>query len=412
MVGLSQVLFPIVLLLALNGLFVGILNAYDHFTIPALAPLVWNFVIIGVLVVLKPYFEGPNEMYAYAIGVLAGTVVQLAMCLPVLRKLGFDFEWKVDFRDARVRQVLALMLPITLSLGPDQLQPVHQLGARRDGLRGRPARDRRRVPAVHAAAGDVQRRRRDGPVPGARAAGDAARLRRPARADRHRHAPDLPAADPGGGLHARARRADHAPRLRARRVRARLDGDRRRGAVLVLLQPAVRGRQPAADADVLLAAAALAADRPGRGHARRQPRRRAGARRAVRDRRDRLRDRRRERRDDRRPGVLPAPRARRAARGRRDARAVARILVASVALAAVAYLALARPRRAARPLAAGAGRLRRQRPGRRDRRLLRGRARAARARGAADPRHRRGRLRRRRPPTPPPPPASPPPASV
>src|SRR5918997_1894197 len=116
-VGLAQVLFPIVLLLGLNGLFVGILNAYDHFTIPALAPLVWNFVIIGVLVVLKPYFEGPNELYAYAIGVLAGTLVQLLMCLPVLRRLEFEFEWKVNFRDERVRQVLVLMLPITLSLG-------------------------------------------------------------------------------------------------------------------------------------------------------------------------------------------------------------------------------------------------------------------------------------------------------
>ena len=118
MVGLSQVLFPIVLLLGLNGLVVGILNAYDHFTIPALAPLVWNFVIIGVLVVLKPHFEGPNEMYAYAIGVLAGTVVQLAMCLPVLVRLGFKFEWRgMDLKDRRVRQVLTLMVPITLSLG-------------------------------------------------------------------------------------------------------------------------------------------------------------------------------------------------------------------------------------------------------------------------------------------------------
>src|SRR5688572_18997655 len=88
-VGLSQVLFPIVLLLGLNGLIVGILNAYDHFTIPALAPLVWNFVIIAVLVVLKPYFDGSEQLYAYAIGVLAGTFVQLAMCLPVLRRLEF-----------------------------------------------------------------------------------------------------------------------------------------------------------------------------------------------------------------------------------------------------------------------------------------------------------------------------------
>jgi putative peptidoglycan lipid II flippase len=118
MVGLSQVLFPIVLLLGLNGLLVGILNAYDHFTIPALAPLVWNIVIIGVLVALRPVFDGPEELYAYAIGVLAGTFVQLAMCVPVMRRLEFGFEWRgIDLHDPRVRQVLALMLPITLSLG-------------------------------------------------------------------------------------------------------------------------------------------------------------------------------------------------------------------------------------------------------------------------------------------------------
>lgn len=118
MVGLSQVLFPIVLLLGLNGLVVGVLNAYNEFTIPALAPLVWNFVIIGLLVVLKPHFHGPDQLYAYAIGVLAGTAVQLLMCLPTLRRLGFVFEWReIDLHDPRVRKVLTLMLPITLSLG-------------------------------------------------------------------------------------------------------------------------------------------------------------------------------------------------------------------------------------------------------------------------------------------------------
>ncbi len=116
-VGLSQVLFPIVLLLGLNGLLVGILNAYDHFTIPALAPLVWNVVIIFLLVVLRPFFDGPDQLYAYAIGVLIGTLVQLAMALPVLKRLDFAFARKIDFHDPRVKQVLALMLPVTLSLG-------------------------------------------------------------------------------------------------------------------------------------------------------------------------------------------------------------------------------------------------------------------------------------------------------
>jgi putative peptidoglycan lipid II flippase len=111
------VLFPILILLGLNGLLVGILNAYDHFTIPALSPLVWNLVIIVGMVGLRPLFKGPNELYAYAIGVLAGTVVQLGMAIPPLRKIGFELKISTRWRDPRIRQVLRLMLPVTLGLG-------------------------------------------------------------------------------------------------------------------------------------------------------------------------------------------------------------------------------------------------------------------------------------------------------
>src|SRR5438128_4479075 len=38
-VGLSRVLFPIVTLLGVSGIVVGILNSYDHFTVPALSPV-------------------------------------------------------------------------------------------------------------------------------------------------------------------------------------------------------------------------------------------------------------------------------------------------------------------------------------------------------------------------------------
>jgi putative peptidoglycan lipid II flippase len=115
-VGLSQVLFPIVVLLGLNGLVVGVLNAYEHFAVPAIAPLVWNLVIIAALVGLSPLFEGRERLYAYAIGVLAGTVVQLAMSLPPLRRLGIPLRIRFA-RDARIGQVLALMLPVSVGLG-------------------------------------------------------------------------------------------------------------------------------------------------------------------------------------------------------------------------------------------------------------------------------------------------------
>lgn len=116
-VGLSQVLFPILVLLGLNGLVVGILNAYDHFTVPAIAPVVWNGVIITFLVLLRPAFHGDNQLYAYAVGVLVATAVQFAMALPVLGRIDFRLRLAFDWRDPRIRQVLRLMLPVTIGLG-------------------------------------------------------------------------------------------------------------------------------------------------------------------------------------------------------------------------------------------------------------------------------------------------------
>jgi putative peptidoglycan lipid II flippase len=115
-VGLSQALFPIVVLLGLNGLVVGVLNAYEHFAVPAIAPLVWNLAIIAGLVALTPLFEGPDRLYAYAIGVLAGTVVQLAMSVAMLGRLGIPLRIRF-VRDVRIGRVLALMLPVSVGLG-------------------------------------------------------------------------------------------------------------------------------------------------------------------------------------------------------------------------------------------------------------------------------------------------------
>jgi putative peptidoglycan lipid II flippase len=116
-VNLARLMFPIVLLLALSGLVVGMLNSFDHFSVPALAPVAWNLVIIGALAGLIPVLPKEDEIYAYAIGVLAGTVVQFLLPLPWLRGRGGRFRFEFDWRDERVRRVLKLMLPVTIALG-------------------------------------------------------------------------------------------------------------------------------------------------------------------------------------------------------------------------------------------------------------------------------------------------------
>jgi putative peptidoglycan lipid II flippase len=116
-VTLSRILFPLVLLMALTGVTAGMLNSLEHFSIPALAPVAWNVVIIAFLTVFRTDFAGPRHINAYAWGVLAGTIVQFLMPLPWLRRYGVALKPRLDWRNEHVRRVLKLMLPVTLALG-------------------------------------------------------------------------------------------------------------------------------------------------------------------------------------------------------------------------------------------------------------------------------------------------------
>lgn len=126
-VALSRILFPILVLLGLTGMVVGILNSYDRFGVYAISPFFWNVAIIAVLVGLAPAFPSEDEIYAYAIGVLVGTVIQLALPLIDLRNTPYGIGRALTapfrvanlrkVRDPTVRRVLLLMLPVTVSLG-------------------------------------------------------------------------------------------------------------------------------------------------------------------------------------------------------------------------------------------------------------------------------------------------------
>jgi putative peptidoglycan lipid II flippase len=117
-VTLSQILFPIVVLLGLFGVVVGILNSYEHFSIPALTPVFWNLAIIAGIVFGVPRANtADGQLYVYAGSIVVATLIQLLLPLPWLYGLDGRIRLAIDIRDPAVRRVFAHMGPVTLGLG-------------------------------------------------------------------------------------------------------------------------------------------------------------------------------------------------------------------------------------------------------------------------------------------------------
>ncbi len=260
-VGLSRVLFPVVLLLSLTGLLVGILQSYDEFTIPALAPAVWNLVIVAGLVILHAQFQGHQDaVYAYAIAWLIATMVQLLMIAWAVKRIDFRFSFVMDWKDPRVREVLILFIPVTLSIGIYSLDVFLNAGFGALVSSAAPAaiNDAYRIYMLPQGIFSVAVATVLFPTLSRLAVARNVSGTAPDR--RQRDPPDQPAADPVGGDPGRIRDADHTAGVPARRIHDPFHPPDLDGPVLVCLQPPVRRGQPPAGTDVLRSQAAMDPD--------------------------------------------------------------------------------------------------------------------------------------------------------
>ena len=87
---MTRVMFPYIGLISLVSLSAGILNTWKRFVVPAVTPVLLNVGMIGAAWWLGPQFRrlGIEPIYAQAVGVMLGGVMQLAIQIPVLRRIG------------------------------------------------------------------------------------------------------------------------------------------------------------------------------------------------------------------------------------------------------------------------------------------------------------------------------------
>ncbi|HTJ96039.1 MAG TPA: murein biosynthesis integral membrane protein MurJ [Rhodocyclaceae bacterium] len=121
-VALTRITFPYILFMSLVALSAGILNTWSRFAVAAFTPVLLNISMIVMALFAAPYFAQPIMALGWA--VVIGGILQLAMQVPVLRKLGMMPRWDWAPHDAGVRRILKQMAPAILGVSVSQVSLV------------------------------------------------------------------------------------------------------------------------------------------------------------------------------------------------------------------------------------------------------------------------------------------------
>lgn len=116
--NLTRVMLLAQLSFAFSNFVTGILQSYQRFVLPAIAPILYNVgIVLGVLV-LEPMFG----IYAAGLGVVIGSILHILIQLPLLLKLGFRYSLSFDINLPAVKEFIWLAPPRTLALSLNELR--------------------------------------------------------------------------------------------------------------------------------------------------------------------------------------------------------------------------------------------------------------------------------------------------
>ncbi|MGH8764615.1 MAG: murein biosynthesis integral membrane protein MurJ [Burkholderiales bacterium] len=118
-VAMLRITFPYIVFISLVALAAGVLNTWSRFAVPAFTPVLLNVCMIVAAAGFADRFDPPVLALAWA--VFAGGLLQLALQLPFLAKIGMLPRWRLDLRHPGVRRVLKLMAPAVFGVSVSQI---------------------------------------------------------------------------------------------------------------------------------------------------------------------------------------------------------------------------------------------------------------------------------------------------
>ncbi len=128
--ALSYLMLPMLFFTGISALVAAVLNTRGHFAAPMWAPILNNLVVIAVCALyiavfgakaVQPGQMGGGRILLIGGGTLLGVAVQAAGLLPALRKVGFRWRWRFDFRALGLSELGRLSAWMLCYVGVNQL---------------------------------------------------------------------------------------------------------------------------------------------------------------------------------------------------------------------------------------------------------------------------------------------------
>ncbi len=117
---LIKILFPTIIFTGAAYCFVGVLQSYGEFLIPAIISLVSNSVLIAYIAVFGDKFG----IHGVAVAMLVAWGSQCVIQIPSLIKMKYSFKPTLNFKNEGIKKVCKLALPIILSTW---MQPINTM---------------------------------------------------------------------------------------------------------------------------------------------------------------------------------------------------------------------------------------------------------------------------------------------
>lgn len=122
LLNLTAILTPYLLLICVLAQACAVFHGMHIFGIPALFPVLLNILwILCAWSLDVTVASAESRIYLIAASIVGIGVIQLGLCIPTLRQIGFRFEWNWAAGRDRVNVVIATMLPVLVGLSITQL---------------------------------------------------------------------------------------------------------------------------------------------------------------------------------------------------------------------------------------------------------------------------------------------------